>query len=95
MSSKLRNWFFLVLHVALSRQAKPVPFTVVQFQQIKCSVLLLLGSRDGLVGDTQKTVKVVENISDVRVEILDTGHLISSEMPGKFNKLVMGFIEEE
>ena len=57
-------------------------------------VLLLLGSRDGLVGNPAKTRTLVQEIPNVRVEILDTGHLISAEMPQRFNQLVMEFIEE-
>ena len=31
---------------------------------------------------------------DVKVEILNTGHLISAEKPDQFNKLVYDFIEK-
>ena len=57
-------------------------------------VLLLLGKKDGLVGNPENTKKVVKNIPDVQVEILDTGHLISAEKPDQFNKLVYDFIEK-
>ena len=55
-------------------------------------VLLLLGSRDGLVGNPENTGQLSQNISDVQVEILDTGHLISAEKPDQFNTLVADFI---
>lgn len=92
--NEVREWFYLILEGVLSRQATPTPFTEEQFQQIKCPVLLILGLRDGLVGDPEKTKIVAQNISDVQVKILDTGHLISAEMPKKFNELVIRFIEE-
>lgn len=36
----------------------------------------------------------MQNISNVQVEILDTGHLISVEKAVEFNKLVNDFIEK-
>jgi pimeloyl-ACP methyl ester carboxylesterase len=36
--------------------------------------------------------RLVRNIPDVQVEVLDTGHLISAEKPEQFNKLVCDFI---
>ena len=93
IQDKVEDWFYLILKGVLPRQAQPVPFTTEQFQQIKCPVLLILGERDGLVGDPKKTRIVAQNIPDVQVEILDTGHLISAEMPAEFNTLVMEFIQ--
>jgi len=93
IQEKVRAWFYLILEGAISRQAQPAPFTPEQFQQIKCPVLLLLGSRDGLVGNPENTKVVAQSIPDVQVEILDTGHLISAEMPEEFNKLVLEFIK--
>ena len=55
-------------------------------------VLLLLGKRDGLVGNPENTKQLAQHITDVQVEILDTGHRISAEMPEHFNKLVIDFI---
>jgi pimeloyl-ACP methyl ester carboxylesterase len=55
-------------------------------------VLLLLGKRDGLVGNPENAKQHVQAIPDVQVEILDTGYLISAERPDEFNKLVIDFI---
>ena len=52
----------------------------------------LLGTREGLVGGPEKAKGLAKNVSDVQVEILDTGHLISAEKPDQFNKLVIDFI---
>jgi len=52
------------------------------------------GKRDGLVGNPGNAAQHVQDIPDVRVEILDTGHLISAEKPTRFNALVYEFIEK-
>ena len=86
------EWFRFILEGVISRQARPQPFTEEQLQSIMMSVLLLLGARDGLVGNPENTGQLSQNISDVQVEILDTGHLISAEKPDQFNTLVADFI---
>lgn len=76
----------------ISRQARPQPFTHQQLQSLNMPVLLLLGKRDGLVGNPENTKQLAKNIADVKVEILDKGHLISAEKADRFNTLVHDFI---
>ena len=88
------KWFQLILEGVISRQARPQPFSQEQLQRLSMPVLLLLGSRDGLVGNPENAKQHVQCIANVQVEILDTGHLISAEKPDQFNKLVYDFIEQ-
>ena len=89
------EWFNLILEGVISRQARPKPFTQDQLLSIKVPVLLLLGSRDGLVGNPERSKQIVKNIPNFQVKILDTGHLISAEKPDQFNKLVYDFIAKD
>jgi pimeloyl-ACP methyl ester carboxylesterase len=84
----------LILEGVISRQARPHPFTQEQLKSLNMPVLLLLGKRDGLVGDPESTKQLAKHIADIQVEILDTGHLISAERPDQFNKIVYDFIEK-
>jgi pimeloyl-ACP methyl ester carboxylesterase len=86
------EWFSLILEGVISRQARPQPFLQEQLQSLTMPVLLLVGKRDGLVGNPENAKKHVQSIPEVQVEILDTGHLISAERPDEFNKLVIDFI---
>lgn len=96
--SKVREavgeWFRLILKGVISRQARPRPFSTGQLRSLKAPVLLLLGKRDGLVGDPEKAARTIQGIPGFRVKILDTGHLISCEKPAEFNRLVLDFITE-
>ncbi|MBN1780811.1 alpha/beta fold hydrolase [bacterium] len=92
---EMRSWFFLILEGVFSKQARPMPFTQEQFRRIRIPVLLLLGTRDGLVGDPGKTEQVVRAIPDVHVEILETGHLIGMEKPDRFNTLILDFLQKD
>ena len=95
VTDEVHDWFYSVLEGVIPKQAQPVPFTEEQFKRINVPVLLLLGLRDGLVGDPERTKEVVKSISDIQVEILNAGHLISAELPEKFNKLVLDFLKSE
>ena len=86
------DWFRLILEGVIPRQTRPKPFTSRQLQSIQKPVLLILGKRDGLVGNPEKAKNLAENIPDVQVKILDTGHLISAERPDEFNRLAIDFI---
>jgi pimeloyl-ACP methyl ester carboxylesterase len=86
------DWFRLILNGVISRQARPSPFSRDQLKRINVPVLLLLGTRDGLVGNPEKTIELVRDIPNFRVELLNTGHLISAERPNEFNSMVIHFI---
>ena len=90
--SQVNDWFRLILEGVISRQARPQPFTQEQLQSLSMPVLLLLGTKDGLVGNPENTKKLGKNIKDIRVNVLETGHLISAEKPDEFNSLVLDFI---
>ncbi len=87
------EWFSAILAGVISRQARPQPFSPQQLRQLNMPVLFLLGTRDGLVGDPLNTRKIARDIPNARVELLDTGHLISAEKPQEFNRLVHEFIQ--
>jgi pimeloyl-ACP methyl ester carboxylesterase len=89
------EWFGFILEGVISRQARPFPFTKEQLRSLSVPVLLILGERDGLVGDPEKGRELAKNIPDVQVEILDTGHLISAEKPDQFNKIVLDFLGQK
>ena len=93
INAVVSDWFGAILEGVISRQARPAPFSKDQINKIDMPVLLLLGSRDGLVGNPEDTEVLAENFPDARVHVLDTGHLISAEKPDRFNSLVMDFIE--
>ncbi len=92
INREVGEWFTLILEGVISRQARPVPFAKEQLQSLKMPVLLLLGKRDGLVGDPGDARQLAQNIPNAEVRTLDTGHLISAERPQAFNKLVVDFI---
>ncbi len=85
------EWFRLVMTGVIPRQARPQTFSAEQLQTLKAPVLLVLGERDGLVGDPNKAKKLAQNIPDVQTVILNTGHAIGVEKPEEVNSLICDF----
>ena len=75
-------------------KARPTTFTPEQLQSLKVPVLLVLGEKDNLVGDPENAKTLAQDIPDLRVEILDTGHLIGVEQPDQVNALIVEFFEQ-
>lgn len=92
---EVEDWFQLILSGVISRQARPKPFSMEALQQLKAPALLFLGTKDGLVGNPENGKRLVKNIPNFRVEVLEAGHLISADQPERFNELVLGFVSEE
>jgi pimeloyl-ACP methyl ester carboxylesterase len=89
------DWFRLIMSGTTPAKVAPLPFNPEQRQSIQVPVLLVLGARDNLVGDPAKATALVQDIPDVRVEVLDTGHLIAAEQPEQTNALLIAFFAED
>jgi pimeloyl-ACP methyl ester carboxylesterase len=61
--------------------------------ETKVPLLLVLGEKDNLVGNPEAARALVQDIPDIQVEVLDTGHLIGAEQPEQVNKLILQFFE--
>ena len=75
------------------RKARPTRFAPEQLQSLKIPVLLVLGEKDNLVGDPENARQLAQDVPDLRVEVLDSGHLIGVEQPEQVNELILEFFE--
>ena len=55
-------------------------------------VLLLLGTRDPLVGDAGRAAERASALPDLRVEIRESSHLVAAERADEANALMTGFL---
>jgi pimeloyl-ACP methyl ester carboxylesterase len=70
-----------------------MPLKPEERQSIQAPVLFVFGERDNLVGDPVKATALVQDMQDVRVEVVDTGHLVGAEQPEQVNALIIEFCE--
>lgn len=73
----------------------PLPFSAEERQSLRVPMLFVFGERDNLVGDPEVARVLVQDISNVRVEVLDAGHLMGAERPEQVNALITEFFESE
>jgi len=89
------EWFRAILDGAGRKGPPPLTFTPEQLQQIKTPVLLVLGTKDALVGAPEKVIPLAQNIPDIQIEILNTAHGIWIEEPDTVNSLIQRFLSPE
>jgi pimeloyl-ACP methyl ester carboxylesterase len=93
LEQEFEEWFRLAMTGYNPAKVMPLPFSAEQRRSIGVPVLLVLGKRDNLVGDPDAARRLVRDIPDIRVEVLDAGHLIAGERPKETNALILEFCE--
>jgi len=88
------EWFRLLMTGYKPAKVIPLPFSAEERQSLQVPVLMVLGTRDNLVGDPDVARALVQDIPDIRVEVLDAGHLMAGEKPEQANALILEFFEE-
>ena len=88
-------WFTAVLEAVASppRVARPVTLQPDEFRRIEAPVLLLLGSRDPLVGDPARAAERAAALPELHVETLDSSHLVAVERADEVNPLMVEFLQ--
>jgi pimeloyl-ACP methyl ester carboxylesterase len=87
------EWFPLIMTSYNSVKVAPLPFSAEERQRLKVPVLFVFGEGDNLVGDPELARALVQDMPDVRVEVLDAGHLVGAEQPEQVNALITEFFE--
>ena len=76
-------------------KVRPVPLPAEKRKSLKVPLLFVFGERDNLVGDPKAAGTLVQDIPDVRVEVVSAGHLLAAEQPNQVNGLITGFFDSE
>jgi pimeloyl-ACP methyl ester carboxylesterase len=86
------EWFDGILKGTIPSVAQPVPMTSEQKKMMKLPILLVLGTNDPIVGDAEYAKATGEEYPDIRIEILESGHLIAVEKSQRVNEMVSEFL---
>ena len=86
------------MNVAMNCAGKmPIPKGIKkkQMEKIKAKTLLVLGEKDNPIGNPKKNAEFAKtHIKNVKVAIVDTGHLMSMEKPELINSLILEFLKK-
>lgn len=88
------EWFQIVMGGMVPKVSLPVVFTPEQLRTIEVPVLLVIGTRDRLTSDPEKVKELANNVPDIRIEVLDSGHLIGIEKADTVNEMVPAFFAQ-
>ena len=83
-----------MLNGSVPKPIAPRSLTPDTLHDIAAPTLAFFGTRDRVVGDAEKAVALARNIPDVRVEIVESGHLIGAELPDVVNPKIAAFLSE-
>jgi pimeloyl-ACP methyl ester carboxylesterase len=78
---------------AVPRVAQPRTFTPEELQRITVPVLLMIGTRDNLTGDPAAVRTLAEQVPDIEIHELDSGHLLGIERADDVNTLMLAFLQ--
>lgn len=94
VTDRFGTWFTAVLAGVASppRVARPVALGADELRRIAIPVLLLLGTRDPLVGDARRAAERASTLPDLRVETLESSHLVAAERAEEVNALMAEFL---
>jgi pimeloyl-ACP methyl ester carboxylesterase len=85
-------WFRVIMTGMQPKVTLPVTFTPEDLQAVQAPTLLILGAKDNLTGNPKDVEQLARNVSGIRIDVLDTGHLIGVEDPEAVNQLLHDFL---
>jgi pimeloyl-ACP methyl ester carboxylesterase len=91
LKEEFSEWFPLLMSGVFPAKVTPLPLSAEQRQSFKVPLMFVFGERDNLVGDPEAAKALVQDIPDVRVEIVEAGHLMGAELPGQVDSLILDF----
>jgi len=89
------DWFNCIMKATIPSVAMPVPMTTEQKASMDLPVLLFLGTNDPIVGEVEHAKEVAEEYPNIRIEVLDSGHLVAVEHADYVNSVVNDFLALE
>ena len=94
LKADFEEWFRLLMSgYNANTKVMPLPFSAKERQSLKIPVLFVFGERDNLVGNPEAARALVQDIPNVRVEVVEAGHLMGGEQPEQVDALILEFFE--
>lgn len=91
LKAEFSEWFPLLMTGYNPAKVMPLPFSSSERQKLEIPVMFIFGARDNLVGDPKEATALVQDIPNVKVKVVQAGHLMAAEKPDLINKYVMDF----
>jgi len=89
---EFNEWFRLLMSKTFPVKVAPLPLPSAERQAVAAPTLFVFGTRDNLVGDPTVAQRLVSDMPDARVAVVQTGHLMGVERPAEINALILEFV---
>lgn len=93
VNAKYGNWVNYTLESTNPSVSIPEPLTSKQKENFETEVLLFLGNNDALVGDVDIAKEIAQQYPNIKVEVLESGHLIGIEKRDEVNIEIKKFLD--
>lgn len=94
-NEKYGDWFNCIMKGTIPSVSQPVPMKTEQKKLMNMPILLFLGTEDRIVGDADIAEKTAKEYPNIKIEVLESGHLIAVEQRDFVNKRVEEFLNLE
>ena len=92
VNGEFLDWFTLLMKSTYPEKVPPLPLSTESRQGLSVPTMFVFGAHDNLVGDPGAARALVADIPGVRVEVVDSGHLMGAERPREINALLLDFL---
>jgi len=89
------EWFSLMMKGSFPHVVPPTGIAQEDLAKINVPVLLFLGTTDNLVGPAEKAAKAASVMPNVRIEIVESSHLVNVEAADDVNRGIAEFLTED
>ena len=86
------DWFGVILKGTVPSVAMPQALSEEERKGMDCPVLLYLGTEDAIVGDVGRAATLAGDFPDIRIEVLESGHLVAVEHAETVNRGIEEFL---
>jgi pimeloyl-ACP methyl ester carboxylesterase len=91
VSNSFGEWFRIYMKGLVPTPIKPTTFAPSQLKQLRVPTLAYFGTNDGVIGDSEAAKALAQNIPNVEVRIVESGHIIGAELSEKVDKEILDF----
>ena len=92
VNRKYGEWFEAILQHTVPSLTTPIAMTTEQKQKMDLPILLVLGTKDPLVGDAEIAAEAGREFPNITIEILESGHMIGVERAEVVNEMIRKFL---
>lgn len=92
VNDSFSEWFRIYMKGLVPTPIRPTTFKPEELQQLQVPTLAYFGTKDGVIGSAEAASSLAQNIPDVKVRIVESGHVIGAELSELVNGEILTFL---